>query len=368
LALADPAYLETKKDTPTPTPPDAGLAIARVVPNGNADLNGIRAGDVLLSYAGTTLRAQSDLKTIASDGGPKRVPVRYWREGIIRDVEVGAGLLDVTFANLPAKEAVVGRQAAERVLLETRGGSHVRLPGTRREVEAVARLFPAGAVTTLMGERACESAVQELARTGRMKGFRYLHFATSGESDPRHAYRSALILAPDPDRSADPLALESDGTITAEQIARTWELDADLVVLSACETALGRVAGGEGYLGFAQALFVKGARSLVLSLWKVDDEATSLLMERFYQNLLGQRPWLEKPLPKAEALAEAKRWLRELTAGEIDDSLERLTRSDIPVSPKDFLKHVKPAVKPGSIRRYEHPYFWAGFILIGNPD
>src|SRR5262249_24323203 len=158
----------------------------------------------------------------------------------------------------------------------------------------------------VLGERACESTVQELARSGRMKGFRFLHFAVHGESDPRNAYRSALILAPDPDRPDDPPALDSDGTITAEQIARTWELDADLVVLSGCETGLGRAAGGEGYLGCAQPLFAKGARSLVLSLWKVDDNATALLMTRFYRNLLGRRAGLKAPMPKAEALAEAK--------------------------------------------------------------
>src|SRR5262249_39800218 len=88
---------------------------------------------------------------------------------------------------------------------------------------------------------------------------RPLRPATPGESDPRHAYRSALILAPDPDSGADPTATESDGTITAEQIARTWELDADLVVLSACESGLGLAAAGEGYLGFAQPLFARGA-------------------------------------------------------------------------------------------------------------
>ena len=64
-----------KKDTPAPTPPDAGLAIARVVPNGNADLNGIQAGDVLLTYAGTALKQHADLKTVAADAGPKKVPV-----------------------------------------------------------------------------------------------------------------------------------------------------------------------------------------------------------------------------------------------------------------------------------------------------
>ena len=102
----------------------------------------------------------------------------------------------------------------------------------------------------------------------------------------------------------------SDGQVTAEQIVRTWDLDADLVVLSACESGLGREAGGEGYLGFAQALFVKGARSLVLSQWSVEDKATALLMTRFYRNVLGQRPGLSKPMPKAEALHEAKEWLR----------------------------------------------------------
>ncbi len=138
-----------------------------------------------------------------------------------------------------------------------------------------------------MGERACEATVQGLARSGGMKAFRYLHFAAHGESDPRHADRSALFLAPDPDRSADPLAFGTDGTITAEQIARTWELDADLVVLSACESGLGRAARSEAYLGFAQPLLAKGARSVVVGLWKVDDDVTALLMTRFYQNLLG---------------------------------------------------------------------------------
>ena len=329
LALADPAYPEIKKDTPAPTPPDAVLAIARVVRNGNADLNGIQAGDVLLTYAGTTLKEHADLKTVAAGAGPKKVPVRYWREGITREVEVAAGPLGVMIDNRPAKAAVLARQAAERVLLGMRGGSHQRLPGTRREVEAVARLFPAGMVTTVMGEQACESTVQDLARLGRMKAYRYLHFATHGESDPRNAYRSALILAPDPDRSADPLAFDSDGTITAEQIARTWELDADLVVLSACESGLGRVAGGEGYLGFAQLLFAKGARSLVLSLWKVDDDATALLMTRFYQNLLGTRAGLKSPLRKAEALAESKAWLRSAGPEEVGEALAALPRGSI---------------------------------------
>ena len=67
----------------------------------------------------------------------------------------------------------------------------------------------------------------------------------------------------------------------------TWRLNAELVTPSACQSGLGRQSGGEGYLGFSQALFLAGAKSIVLSLWNVDDATTALFMRRFYQNLLG---------------------------------------------------------------------------------
>ena len=151
----------------------------------------------------------------------------------------------------------------------------------------------------------------------------------------------------------------------------TWELDADLVVLSACESGLGRYAGGEGYLGFAQALFVKGARSLVLSQWKVDDKATALLMARFYQNLLGRRPGLSQPLPKAEALDEAKRWLRGLTEGEVGPALEALPRGEVgPLATAGAAPPLEKAAVEAAAgpRPFAHPYYWAAFILIGDPN
>jgi CHAT domain-containing protein len=134
---------------------------------------------------------------------------------------------------------------------------------------------------------------------------------------------------------------------------------------------LGRYAGGEGYLGFAQALFVKGARSLVLSQWKVDDRATALLMSRFYQNLLGRRAGLTGPLPKAEALDEAKRWLRELTAEEVGGELAALDRG--PERPLAKVEGPAPrdpssTPRPTGVRPYAHPYYWASFILIGDPQ
>ncbi len=199
--------------------------------------------------------------------------------------------------------------------------------------------------------RATEAEVSRLAGSGELASYRYLHFATHGSVDPDVAMSSALILGP-----SDGAGAASDGRITAEQILNTWTLDADLVVLSACETGVGKRVGGEGYLGFAQALFIKGARSLVLSEWPVFDASTSLLMVRFYQDLLGKRPGLSGPMPKAEALDEAKRWLRGLSMDDAAAELKRLGEST-PLPPS-----------PAGARPFDHPRFWAAFILVGDPD
>jgi CHAT domain-containing protein len=223
------------------------------------------------------------------------------------------------------------------------------LPGTRPEVEAIAELAPGS--LTLFGGNASLARLQELAADGRLRRFRYLHLATHGTVDERVALQSALVLA-------------GDRRLTAEQILRTWQLNADLVTLSACRTALGREASGEGYLGFSQALFLAGARSVVLSLWQVDDTATMLLMTRFYQNLLGKRGAArQQALSRAESLREAKSWLRNLTTKEIDAELAKL-----PAATRGSEK-IKPGVSQQSAdaRPFAHPYYWSAFILIGDP-
>jgi CHAT domain-containing protein len=237
------------------------------------------------------------------------------------------------------------------------------LPGTRREVEAIARLFPQA--DTLLGKAASERGLEALARDGRLRGYAVLHFATHGLLDPQRPMQSALALARDdlPDPLERVLAGQPayTGRLTAGQVMAQWQLDAELVTLSACQTGLGKYSGGEGYLGFSQAFFLAGARSLLLSLWPVDDTATALLMTRFYENLLGKRDGL-KALSKVEALREAQAWLRRLTAEQVDQQVARLPkaeRGDV---------RTRPQAIPPEAHPYARPYYWSAFILIGDPD
>jgi CHAT domain-containing protein len=141
------------------------------------------------------------------------------------------------------------------------------------------------------------------------------------------------------------------------------------VTLSACQSALGKYERGEGFVGFAQALLLAGSRSVCLSLWKVDDTATALLMQRFYQNLLGQRPGLKEPMGKAQALAEAKALLRELSRAE---ALQRAAQLSQGVTRGKGRKlkplEVTAADKDSQDRPYAHPYYWAAFVLLGQAD
>jgi len=94
-------------------------------------------------------------------------------------------------------------------------------------------------------------------------------------------------------------------------------------------------------------------------------------MTRFYQNLLGKRPALSKPMAKAEALQEAKQWLRSLTADQIDGELAALQRGDVRPLVKDSgtISGNAPASPQSTGNRpYDHPHFWAAFVLVGDPD
>jgi tetratricopeptide (TPR) repeat protein len=379
LALGDPVF-DRPEPSSDPRPlPDHGLLVNMVVPGSNAARHGLKPGDVLLTYDGKPLQQREDLKAMPEPGKP--VPVDVWRDGQIDRRELSPGKLGVVLDPRPAAVALTDQRRLDQVLTAARSGSEhfARLPGTRHEVEALAHLFEAARQPTrvLTETAASEPELDRLAGSGELGRYGYIHLATHGLIDEAIPQRSAVILTqtglPDPLVQVLKHQPVFDGRLTMREIQRGWELNAALVTLSACETARGPYAGGEGFVGFTQALLLSGARSVCLSLWKVDDRATALLMIRFYQNLLGRRPGLAKPLPKAEALQEAKAWLRSLTADEADDAVEALERGpERPLATASIVgtspRPTPPRARPAGMRPYAHPYYWAAFILVGDPD
>ncbi len=183
------------------------------------------------------------------------------------------------------------------------------LPGTQREANALSRRFPGGAIYT--GKEAQEQLFKEKAA-----GFRYIHLASHAFLNDDAPLLSSIVLANPPPGSPE------DGFLTAREI---FDLDlsaADLVVLSACNTARGRTPTGEGLVGLTWALFVAGAPTQVVSQWSVDDSSTATLMERFYAGLSRGR------FGKGAVLRSA----------------------------------ALSIMRDG---KHGHPYYWAPFILIG---
>jgi tetratricopeptide (TPR) repeat protein len=376
LALGDPNF-STPDAGPPSHAPDHGLYLALVLPGSNAGHAGLRAGDVLLRYGDAKLSTKADLKMVETGA---RVPVVVWRDGkLLDDLRVSPGKLGVVISEDSPAVALRKRRDLD-LLADARTRDDAKpLPGTRLEVAAIAALLPKGKATLLLGSQASEQELDALVAAGRLKQFRLLHLATHGQVDPVSAARSSLLLA----RDRLPGLAEQErltaagkkvprGRLWVETIANHWELDADLVVLSACETAIGPDGGGEGLLGFSQVLLGRRARSLLLSLWKVEDTATALLMTRFYQNLLCQREGLSAPLPKAEALREAKNWLRALPRAEVEKLAGQLARGVVRASeeapPKSPPREASRPVLPPGAAPFAHPRYWAAFILIGDPE
>ena len=186
----------------------------------------------------------------------------------------------LAFANpLLANAVVNGVGAEERFDLEA-------LPFAEAEGRAVVS-FGAEGSELLVGRAASEQRVAQ----ADLERFGVLHFATHGLLSSKAPSRSALVLAADPGG-------RENGLLTAREIYRL-RLASDLVVLSGCRTARGRILPGDGVQSLARAFLHAGARSLVASLWDVSDRRTATLMESFYRHLAEGEP-------KADALRSAK--------------------------------------------------------------
>jgi CHAT domain-containing protein len=187
-----------------------------------------------------------------------------------------------------------------------------RLRGTRQEAEAIACL--AGEANALL---ALDFAASRKTVTGpELADYRIVHFATHGLLNSQHPELSGLILSL-VDRDGRP----ANGFLESAEIYNL-KLGADMVVLSACQTALGKDVRGEGLVGLTRGFMYAGAPRVLATLWPVPDQATTELMKHFYQGVLvkGMRP--------AAALQAAQMAMR-------------------------------------SNARWSSPYYWAGFVLQG---
>ncbi len=149
------------------------------------------------------------------------------------------------------------------------------LPGTESEVTSIANLFAGKNLGKALYTN--QHADEALVKSGQLKNYSLLHFATHGIVDEKDPELSRIYLQPGENAE--------DGNLFAGEIYNL-ELNANLVTLSACQTGLGKISKGEGVIGLSRALVYAGARNVIVSFWSVADESTSELMKDFYRQLL----------------------------------------------------------------------------------
>lgn len=206
---------------------------------------------------------------------------------------------------------VVGTETLKRAALNLRDGKLAPLPEAEEEVKALSRLYGASRSKVYTGADAREDRVKSEASRARI-----LHFATHGILNNESPMYSHLALAEG--------APGEDGLLEAWELMQL-DLKADLAVLSACETARGRIGAGEGMIGLSWAMFIAGVPSIVVSQWKVESAGTRDLMVDFHRLLLATK----SKTTKTEALRQA-------------------------------------ALKLMKNPETSHPFYWAGFVLVGD--
>jgi CHAT domain-containing protein len=191
------------------------------------------------------------------------------------------------------------------------------LPHAAREVREVAAVYGAGQSVVAVAAEATENRFRQVAPEADI-----VHIATHGVLDNASPLFSYLMLA------GSGRQKPSDGRLEGQELIN-MQLGAELVVLSACETARGRIANGEGVIGLSWALFAAGASTAAVSLWPVDSASTTDLMSAFHRERRKLRAGAT-PAPTAQALRASQ---------------------------------IAALARPES----RHPFYWAGFVVIGVP-
>jgi CHAT domain-containing protein len=197
-------------------------------------------------------------------------------------------------------------------IASVRGWGHLGpLPNARTEVQNIANLYPKDQVTVFEGKQASEKNFKQ----SDLQEYKRIHFASHGLIDEDKPEFSALVLSGDEKGS-------EDGYLTMREVF-DLKLNADLVVLSACKTGLGKEVRGEGVTGISRAFLCAGTPSVLVSLWDVYDRSTADFMASFYKNMETEN------MNKSAALRKAR--------------LQMIAS-----------------------KQFSHPYYWAPFVLIGN--
>jgi len=194
----------------------------------------------------------------------------------------------------PGLQAATAEGGASRVILRI-----PRLAFTRREADAILAIAPAGEGMKALDFRAS----RETATSAELAQYRIVHFATHGLLNSEHPELSGIVLS-----LVNEAGQPVDGFLRLHEIYNL-QLSADMVVLSACQTGLGKEIRGEGLVGLTRGFMHAGALRVVASLWKVDDAATAELMKRFYRGMLKDnlRPAAALRAAKVE-MWKQKRW------------------------------------------------------------
>ncbi|MEQ8222477.1 MAG: CHAT domain-containing tetratricopeptide repeat protein [Candidatus Eremiobacterota bacterium] len=203
-------------------------------------------------------------------------------------------------------------------IIRLQGYSLKPLPGTEIEVRNIREMFKNSGDIYIRKEATEEKFKSECS------SYKYLLLATHGLVNERNPMESSLAFSMN-SRSSE------DGFLKASEVLNL-DINAELVVLSACETGLGKIRSGEGVVGLTRSFMYAGTPSIVVSLWSVDSSSTARLMEIFYKKLLSG-------MNKAEALRQAK--------------LELMKESDRLY---------------GESVSYRHPFFWAPFVFVGSSE